>query len=187
MKILIIEGVATSGKSTLTEAIVKLLNGHQVKIFSEENTHIPIMNKPDEFHIDFFNTLITSAIQTKSDLIIFDRLHLTQAHRAKSDIAIYEEVESLLAQHSTLMAYLKVDENTLAERVKIATEHREKKWLEYVQTKGKTFDEIAKYYINQQRSQLDLISQSKLPSRVFDTTQHDYQTVAKSIVNEWYL
>ncbi len=186
MKILIIEGIATSGKSSLIEKLSSLLQGQRVVVYGEPDTHIPIMDKPDQLHIEFFRSLIAKATETKADLIIFDRLHYTQAFRAKVDVVEYAEIEDLLAEQQTLVTYLKVDEDAVANRVMLATKHRDKEWGDYVQTKGKSFDEIAKYYIDQQRSQLNLLSKSKLANKVFDTTDHEYTTVAETIINEWY-
>ena len=64
--------------------------------------------------------------------------------------------------------------------------YRKREGAEYVQTKGKTFDEIAEYYTVQQRSQLKLLSKTKLTSKVFNTTHHNYQDIAEQIINDWY-
>lgn len=81
---------------------------------------------------------------------------------------------------------MQVDEDAIAERVRLAAEHRDKDWGDYVQTKGKTFDEIAEYYITQQRSQLKLLSQTKIVTRVFNTTHHNYQDIAEQIIADWH-
>lgn len=186
MKILIIEGIATSGKSSLIKKLTELLGEQKLLILGEPATHIPIMNKTDELHIEFFNSLIKDAFRADANLVIFDRLHYTQAFRAKASIAEYSEIENLLATHDTFVAYLQVDEDAIAERVRLATEHRDKECGDYVQTKGKSFDEIAAYYVAQQSSQLKLLAQTKLTSEVFDTTQHKYQEIAEMIINDWY-
>jgi uridine kinase len=186
MKILILEGMATSGKTSLIEKISDLLGEQNVIVFGEPATHIPIMDKTDELHIEFFKSLVTDATKKDADLVIFDRFHFTQAFRAKSGIADYLEVGDLLATQSTLVAYLEVDEDAIAERIRLAVEHRDNKWGDYVQTKGKTFDEIAEYYTNQQRSQLKLLTQSKLAIQIFNTTHHDYETIANEIITGWY-
>lgn len=92
MKILIIEGIANSGKSSLVEKLSELLSSKQVAVFGEPSTHIPIMDNPDELHIEFFKSLIADAVKTNADLIIFDRFHYTQAFRAKADINQYTEI-----------------------------------------------------------------------------------------------
>jgi thymidylate kinase len=192
MKILIIEGIPTSGKSSVIQKVSELLKSQNLAIFGEPITHEPIMGKRDELHVEFFKSLIDDAIKSGADLIIFDRLHLTQAYRANVDIAEYSEVEDLLAAQTTLVAYLQVDKTVLAERIRLTAEHRDKnlddsfEWGDHFRTKGKTFDDIAEYYVKQQCGQLRLLGQSKLASKVFDTTQHGYNEVAGEIIDGWY-
>ncbi len=184
MKILILEGIATSGKSSLVEKISALLGKDKLVVLGEPDTHIPIMKKTDELHIEFFKSLVTDAIKQDASLIIFDWLHFTQAYRANADIARYSEVEDLLAAQQTLVAYLEVDEDAIAERVRLAVEHRDKEWGSYVQAKGKSFNKVAEYYTKRQRSQLRLLAQSKLTTRVFNTTHHNYEAIATEIIND---
>lgn len=186
MKILIIEGIATSGKSSLIKKLTDILDDQKLLVLGEPDTHIPIMDKTDELHIEFFKSLVNDVIQSDADLVIFDRLHYTQAYRAKASVAEYSEIDDLLTRHNTLLAYLQIDESAIAERVRLAAEHRDKEWGDYVQTKGKTFDEIAEYYIAQQRSQLNLLSQTKIATQVFNTTEHNYQDIAEQIISDWY-
>jgi thymidylate kinase len=183
VKIIIIEGIATSGKSTIIELLRKKLSNEQIKVYGEPDTHIPIMEQPDELHLDFFKSLIDEALSSQADYIIFDRLYLTQAFRAKTDISKYENIEDTLLQHQTLTAFLKVDDKSIAKRVQSAAGHREKQWGEYIKTKGKTIEEIAQYYIDQQSSQTALLAKSKIKSKVFDTTEHEYDKVSNEILS----
>jgi len=187
VKILIIEGIATSGKSTIIELLRKKLRNEKIKVYGEPDTHIPIMEKPTELHLDFFKSLLDKALNTKADYIIFDRLYVTQAFRAKTDISQYEDIENTLLQHQTLTAFLKVDEKSIANRVQAAAGHREQSWGEYIKTKGKTIEEIAQYYIDQQRSQIALLATSKVDSKVFDTTNHEYDRVVSEILSTFEL
>lgn len=193
MKILIIEGIPTSGKSSLIENISKLLNENQVVVFGEPKTHEPIMDKPEGLHIDFFKSLLKDAISSNAGLVIFDRLHFTQAYRARVGIEKYSEIEDLLAKQKTLVVYLQVDDSAIADRIKLTAERRDKdpaehfRWGEYFKTKGETFDEIAKHYAAQQRDQMELLKQSKLKSRIFNTTLHEYRAIATQIIDEWFI
>ena len=110
MKILILEGIATSGKSTITKIIKKQLSGLLVSAASEKETHIPIMKQTKELHIAFFKDLIKRLINEKPELIIFDRLYLTQAFRAGVSISEYSELENILSKYDTITVFLKVDE-----------------------------------------------------------------------------
>jgi thymidylate kinase len=184
MKILILEGIATSGKSTLTESIKEKLKGQVVLVATEEKTHLPIMRQTNELHVPFFEQLIKQLIFEKPGLIIFDRLYLTQAFRAGVNLSSYVALENLLAKYSTLAVFLKVDEQTIAERVAKAAEHRDPSWAEYIKTKGSTKNEIAQYYISQQRNQIELLRTSKLSHMVCDTTQHNYSDITQQILRK---
>lgn len=192
MKVLIIEGIPTSGKSSVTKEIFKLLGEDHVRVYGEPETHIPIMNKPGELHIEFFKSLLQDSIESDADLVIFDRFHFTQAIRAKASIGEYSEIEDLLAGQKTLVVYLQVDESAIADRIRLTAERRDKErvedfqWGEHFQSKGETSDEIAKHYATQQRNKMELLNQSKLRSRIFNTTQHKYKAIASQIIGEWF-
>jgi thymidylate kinase len=183
MKTLIFEGIATSGKSTITSQLVDALQDEiHIELATEEQTHEPIMAQRSELNTQFFEKLINDLALKNPDLLIFDRLYITQAYRANSGLAAYSAIEDLLLTYSPHTIILKVGEEAIAQRIKTASEHREKEWLEYLKTKGSNFDEIAGDYINQQRGLLQLAAQSKLPYTVFDTTSHDYRTITDKIL-----
>jgi thymidylate kinase len=187
MKILILEGIATSGKSTITNKIKEQLGDLSVRVATEEETHIPIMKQTGELHIPFFEDLVKQLVDEKPILIIFDRLYLTQTFRAGVSVGEYSDLESLLSQYDTLTVFLKVDEQTIAERVAKAARHRDPSWGEYIKTKGSNGSEIANYYITQQRSQIDLLNTSNLPHMVYNTTTHDYKKITQQILEKLQL
>jgi thymidylate kinase len=187
MKILILEGIATSGKSTITDVIKEQLKGLSVRSATEEETHIPIMKQTSELHITFFEELIKRLVDDSPDLIIFDRLYLTQAFRAGVSVNDYSDLESLLSKYETVTVFLNVDDSAIAERVTRAAEHRDPSWGEYIKTKGKTPSEIADYYISQQRNQRDLLQASSLPYMVCDTTNHNYEEIVQQILKKLQL
>lgn len=183
MKTLIFEGIATSGKSTVTGYLVKSLKDEMaIELVTEEETHEPIMTQRSELNTIFFEDLINKHTLKHSDLLIFDRLYITQAYRAKSDLVEYSDVEDALLPYSPHTIILKIDEAVIADRIKTASEHREQKWLEYLKIKGNNFEDIAKDYIGQQRGLLRLVKQSKIPYTIFDASSHDYGTVTENIL-----
>lgn len=182
MKFLIIEGIATSGKSSITELLRKKLITKQFRVFSEQVTHEPILEQPTGLHLAFFESLLDQALSSEAKLIIFDRLYLTQVFRAKVDLAAYKLIEEKLMPHDVLTVFLKVDPAKIKERVQKAVGHREVEWGQYVATKGNTPEEQAMYYINQQESTLELLKQSILPFRIFDTTSHNYDKISDEII-----
>jgi len=185
MKVLVFEGIATSGKTVIIEQLVKTLPSLSIKVVDEAKSHMPINKQQDDLHVDFFKKLVKDAvdeaIKNDTDLLVFDRLYLTQAFRAKARISDYAEIEEMLLAYSPTMIFLKVNKDIVAQRVTKAIEHRDPKWGEYVKTKGKTTDEIAGYYINQQRELERLIKGSMIPCKVFDTTHHNYQEIIEKL------
>lgn len=180
MNILIFEGIATSGKSTVINGLRDAVDG-VVRVAGEPETHIPIMYQTSQLHVDFFVDLIHRLTKEQPDLLIFDRLYLTQAFRAHAVLSKYARVEELLKQYATRTIFLKVRDEAIAERVAKAAEHRDASWKEYIQSKGGSPREIAQYYITQQRSQLKLLETSILPYSVFDTTGHSYQKIIHEV------
>jgi thymidylate kinase len=183
MKIIIFEGIATSGKSTVISGLAKSLSHKKVLIADETDTHEPIMHQVERLHIEFFKNLVDKLAAQNMEFLLIDRLYLTQAFRAKTDLNSYKDIEDLLLQYKPLTIYLQVNESAIAGRIAKAIEHRESKWEEYVKTKGKSIAEIADYYIVQQQNQLRLLKQSKIPYKIFNTTNHDYQNIITEIKN----
>jgi thymidylate kinase len=184
MKTIILEGIATSGKSTIIGKIEEASKSEaSLKIVPEEQTLMVIVDNKDlAVSISYLNSLLAEVYDREYDLVIFDRLHLTHAFRTNGSIEDYRSIEEQLMENSPEIIFLEVQEHTIAERVKKASEHRDPLWKDYLATKGKDFDEIADYYMNQQRQQMELLKRSKIPYKVFDTTNHDYASVLEHIL-----
>jgi len=183
MRILIFEGIATSGKSTLIKKLSDALPpGIKIRLASEDETHVPIMKATSELHLGFFENLVHDFTQPSPDVVVIDRFYLTQAFRAKSSLQAYKQVEDMLKPFNPLTIFLKVDPSAVAERIRNAALHRDASWGAYVATKGQTIEEQAGYYIDQQKSQLALLQASSLPYVIFDTTSHDYDKITQEIL-----
>ena len=102
MKILIIEGMATSGKSSLISNLTNLLNDQKVLVLGEADTHIPIMEKTDELHIEFFKSLINDTVKADLDLVIFNRLHYTPAYQAKVNVIPGSSIDFFVGENDKL-------------------------------------------------------------------------------------
>ena len=165
MKVFIFEGIATSGKSTIIQQIKTSLISLRLTLVDEAETHIPIMKETEDSHVDFFINLIKQKLSTNSDIVIFDRLYLTQAFRSKSGIDSYKQVEELLLPHNPLTVFLKVNDEAIADRIYKASQHREAYWEDYIKTKGQSIVQIAQYYSAQQSNQLELLKTSAIPAQ----------------------
>ena len=183
MRTLILEGIATSGKSTVINKLADVFKpSKSVKIVSETETLMNIVdNTESSVSIAYLTQLINRVYADDYDLVIFDRLYLTHIFRTHSTMADFISVENQLRQFMPETLFLQINEDAIADRVAKASEHRNPKWKEYIYTKGSSIDEVAGYYIQQQRNQLELLAQSTLPYKIFDTTNHDYQQVVDSI------
>ncbi len=183
MKIIILEGIATSGKTSvknkLAEAFVK--NGINFSIIGEDETLMPLLHDTDkQTSIDLLKNIIGNAFKGEKDFIIFDRLFLSHTFKTNSTLKDFQEIEDMLRGKS-LLVFLKIDEAAIPERIKNARRHREREWNEYVSKKGND-EEIYHYYINQQRLLLDLLKKTSLEYKAYNTTEMDFEGVAKDIL-----
>lgn len=142
------------------------------------------MEKTDELHIDFYLDLINRLTHSNPDLLIIDRLYLTQAFRVKTALKSYKEVEEALIPYNSLTVFLSLKQTTIQDRIDKAIQHRDSEWESYLASKGSGREEQAAYYIHQQNSQLELLKQSILPYKIFDTTDHNYEDIARQIIEQ---
>jgi thymidylate kinase len=185
MLVYIFEGIATSSKSTVINALANRLPGHyKVRVYSEQFTHIPIIKKLNEPCNDFFTHLISEAFAGGYDVLLFDRLYLTQALRAKKHLDDYLDVEMLLFTQDAKTIFLYVKPEQIVVRIAHAMTHRDPEWEEYVATKGEGIQEQAQYYIDQQKKLRELLGQSRLDQEAYDVTDGDYERVIKSLRDE---
>jgi thymidylate kinase len=184
MKTLILEGIATSGKSTIIRLLAKTPEpNYRLKVVPETKTLMPIIDNTDKLvSIDYLTKLIDKEFSEEYDIIIFDRLYLTHIFRTHSSMADFKVIEDKLREFSTETIFLEVDEDSITPRVAKASDHRDPEWREYIYTKGRTIEEVADYYIQQQQNQLKILQQSTLPYKIFNTTTHQYQTITEDII-----
>jgi thymidylate kinase len=184
MNTLIFEGIATSGKSTLIRQLNKnLKNTIDICILDESTTHHPIMQQPRELHVNFFEKLVHENLTLQPDLLLIDRLYITQAYRARASTRAYISIEKLLKPYNPQTILLTIDEEAVENRIKKAAKHRDPEWRDYLKTKGNTFQEIAQRYTEQQRGIITLAKQSSLPYTIFDATNHNYESICLRIAN----
>src|SRR3989344_1564069 len=185
MKIIILEGIATSGKSSVKNELVKILSsrGLDFLIIGEDETLMPILENTDKHtSLSLLQEVIGKVLNEKKDFIIFDRLFFTHIFRTHSVMEDYRMIEKMLMDEA-LLVFLKIDEAIIPERIANAQKHREKSWGEYVQKKGTT-DEINQYYINQQRTLLKLLEQTQLPYKIYDTTNMEFDSIAEDVIKQ---
>jgi cytidylate kinase len=186
MKIIILEGIATSGKTSVKKKLAKLLLAQEktFSIFDEKETLMPILQNTDrQTSLDFLKKVIGEALKTEKDFLIFDRLFFAHIFKTKSSIADFREIENMV-EENCLLAFLEIAEPQIPERIETARRLREKSWNEYVSKKGSDA-EIHQYYLNQQRTLLARLPQTSLNYKLYDTTDMDFEKIAKNILSEF--
>jgi thymidylate kinase len=181
MIVRIFEGIATSGKTSLTIALKDALPEYNVVIYGEDQTHIPIKDARKELHMQFFFDLLDNALESNADLVLFDRLYITQAFRANVPIAMYRRLEERLQRVDAETIVLEISEDSLYGRLKNAMEHRDPAWKDYVISRTNSLQQTVKGYAEQQRKVHEYAELSALPVEFFNTTEHDYVRIASSI------
>jgi thymidylate kinase len=182
-EIIILEGIATSGKSTVIKYLSQLLGKSNLTftIVGEDITLMPILNNTEKVvSLNLLKRAINNAIQEGKDLIIFDRLFFTHIFKTSSEYSDFREIEEMI-QNSALLVFLKIDEEQIPARIEYARQHRDKAWDEYISTKGSD-EEAYDYYINQQRILENLLSKTNLKYQVYNTTNLDCESIAKDLL-----
>ncbi|MDO8507911.1 MAG: hypothetical protein Q7S53_05110 [bacterium] len=188
MKILILEGIATSGKTTIINKLDKLLSEKKVSfsIIDEEQTLMPILkNRDKDANLSFIETLLMKVLKSKKDVLIFDRLYLTHIYRSVSSPKDFMPAAKLLMPYKPTFILLTVKEEKIMERIYKTAKVRECSWLEFVQQKGNDEEEVAEYYIDQQKKFVELINNIEFESVRFDTTDNNFDQISKEIYTNY--
>jgi hypothetical protein len=83
--------------------------------------------------------------------------------------------------YDTQTVLLEVDRDVIAERLEKAMEHRDASWGEYVRAKAESIKRVAELYDAQQYAMRHFAAESRLPSRTFNTTAHEYEAIIAAI------
>lgn len=183
MKAIILEGIATSGKTSVKNKLAEILTAKKEDflIINEEESLLPILDNTDrKISIDLLKKIISKALASDKKIVIFDRLFFTHIFKTSSSVKDFKEIEDMLVGCSFL-AFLKIDESKIPERIELARQHRDKDWIEYVNKKGSD-EEIFQYYINQQESLLELLDQTSLNYKIYDTSGMNFNDIAGDIL-----
>ena len=185
MHIIILEGIATCGKSTLTKKLKELAEtkGLHLCAMDEEETMWPLRNATDkEVCIVFLKNLLQQVFEKSYDVVIFDRFHFSQVFRTRGTVEDFMIIEDLLRPYAKVVL-LKVEESSIHERIRETMLRRPPSWAEYVRKKG-TDEEIDAYYIHQQRLLEELCAKTTLPVEIVDTTLMEFDVIAVNLMSK---
>jgi thymidylate kinase len=186
MKIIILEGIATSGKTTVKNLLISKFekSGTNFAIIDENETLMPILENTDKkISLKLLTGILNKYFAVEKDVLIFDRLYFTHIFRTASSIKDFAKIENLLSRHNALLVLLIIEEQKISERIKNAMLHRDQKWTNFVREKGNDLD-IEKYYIQQQQFLLELLNQSKLSHIIENSTNGNFEEIAENITNK---
>jgi len=190
MKILIFEGISTSGKTSVINRLSEYLlqQKYSFEIIGEDRTLMPIIsNKEVNVSLNFLKKEIQKLAQLQKEVIVFDRLYFTHIFRTSSSMRDFQEIEEMLKKIATVVVvFLKIDESSIPKRIEIARAYRDKEWNEFVSRKGSS-REIYQYYIQQQKYLLDNLKETSLRYEVFDATDMNFERILDDILQKYAL
>jgi len=178
MKIILLEGIASSGKTTIERLLAEELPNS--KVVTENVTLMDLIdNRDSEFAVNYLTKLLKQWYKETIDYLIVDRFHLTHAFRTHVALDDYSTIESeLLSLGEPLLVLLTINENSIKERIEESIEYRKDNWKKGVQG---TIDEKTDYYTNQQNILLKLQRRTELPTLVIDTTEKKWDEYLQQI------
>ena len=176
-QIIIFEGVASSGKTTLEKMLLNKLP--DPILIDETETLMPLIDNRDVTQsISYLNKILEKIETLKQENIILDRFHFTHAFRTHSTLASFQEIEQRLNKYSTLVVLLTIPEEQIPDRIRETIAQRGDHWA-----KGKqgTLEERVAYYQNQQIYLKNLCGQTTLPHIKIDTSDKNWERCAEEI------
>ncbi len=188
MKILILEGIATSGKTTLMNRLEKYLNKKQLSyyIIKEKETLMPILyNTNKDVSLAYLKKVIKKGLNQKKDILIFERLYFTHIFRTNSKIKDFKEIENLFKE-STLLVFLKINQYKIKERVFKTAKERQKGWMIHIRKKGSD-KEIVDYYIDQQKKLSNLLKDSSIKHVIYNTSKLNIMDIMRKVIDKMKL
>src|ERR1700683_3289662 len=117
-KVLIFEGIAATGKTTLENSLISARPSEEVGFVSEAETLMPLIdNKNCDVAVAHLEKLLGQIARSPQAAMIIDRFHLTHAFRTNSPIDKFSKIESILLNYNTSMVLLILDDKKLEARI----------------------------------------------------------------------
>ena len=178
-RLIIFEGIAGSGKTTLEKLLADRLT--DACIIAEAETLMPLIdNKDAAIAKTHLLKLLDDLTSKQEPVLIVDRFHFTHAFRTASPFALFLSMEKLLeTSFDPLLILLSFNEKLISERLQETIARRGNAWA-----KGKkgALEERVIYYRNQQRRLAELFKESTLPKIHIDTSDKDWERCLATIV-----
>lgn len=179
--VLIFEGIASSGKTTLIDKLQQRLKGYKSLVtLTERETLMPLIQNTDPDIARDFLSVLTGRIKNKrAEIVLVDRLLLTHAFRTNSDLIYFSEVERTLRMMDARVIFLKIAAEQIGKRIERTGLYRGQSWRF-----GNNSSKINKniYYMSQQQRLSVLANKLTLPVLAIDTTSCEWDSYVSAIL-----
>ncbi len=179
MRMIILEGIAGAGKTTVRHLLLSQLVSSVA--ISENETLWPLIdNRDPEIANRFLEALLPVFRRQSAENVIVDRLHLTHAFRTHTSLEPFAHFEhALQAIADPLLVLLTVDPEQIKQRLEETMLFRKDTWNKGAQG---TIEERVAYYQEQQTRLLQLRTESRLETLAINTTDKNWDRCAASII-----
>lgn len=178
---IIFEGIASSGKTTLERMLQEKLEGSA--IVSEGQTLMPLIeNKEPRKAVGHLTAVLDEMEKQPTTVFIVDRFHLTHAFRTNASLSFFDGIEERITKaFKPLIVLLQMNEDVIRERIEETALLRGSSWQ-----KGRqgSLEEKVEYYKNQQRILIELTKRSHLPVMIVNTTDKDWPRCIGEILTQ---
>lgn len=178
-RIVIFEGVASSGKTTLERMLHDRLEDSV--LITEGRTLLPIFEEKDpRVAAEHLLGVLAEVSDESAETVIIDRLHLTQFFRTRSPLSAFQAIEDWLCERAQpFLILLSIQEEAIMDRIRETDAYRAGTW---VMKKQGTDEERADYYMDQQAMLKNRVKESRVPVLVLDTTGKDWERCIRQIM-----
>ncbi len=184
-KILILEGIAGAGKTTLKSLVRQQLKSRNIFEYLEEESllgwkhiHVPHVSKLRMDYIELFLDYVEKKLEQEEDpLFIFERFHLSiKILEWEFENNFNERYEALLARLKRLPVFIVI--TTLEKhQIKERMYHRErcKQWDNFIQEKLalRGYDDLYLLSVDQQKGYLDMAEEQGIPFATVNVDKKD--------------
>lgn len=180
-KIIILEGIATTGKTTIINNLRQALSDDQISFILEDETLMPLIdNKSEVVAKNHLENLINNIYNSNKNMFVFERFIFTHIFRTSQNYADFKKIEKRLVKEFETHLFLLVIKNNLVEENIVNTSIlRGTNW-----SKGKkgTLSERLEYYRQQQDFLIGLSENSMIENTIIDTGEKDWATYYQIIL-----
>ena len=184
---IIVEGVTTSGKSTIVDNLRRYAKEHNLSgtFLPEEETVIPCIDSTNLRHNqEFLRKLLQTVFAEDKNLYVFDRLHFTHTIKTNSTIKDFADIESNLKQRGAILFFIDIPEEALKKRLLEALKYRNVQWVQYVMERSDGDQErLVDFYIQRQRLLRRLFDESTLTKYIIDSGDQNYIRMTRAIID----